>query len=193
MLDQHPDVMLCCTASTSVDAEGQPTGDIRHEFCHLLEDSGATRYSRTLGLYPMHVLFGVCRRAELARTRLWGTAAASDRVIVSEIALNGKIYEIPEPLFIRRWHPKVSWVLGTSDREYSFWYDPKNRDRKLSVPKFERGLSYAKAINHSTLSRGEAARAYAYWLRYALWTQGVCSVVRNLPKVGAKAIARAKR
>lgn len=180
VLDREPDVILVCTGSTSIDGDGNPNGDYRRENCHLRETSPATRFSRTLGLYPMHVVFGVARRAALARTRLWGTVAASDRVVVSEIALHGQIYEIDEPLFIRRWHENVSWTIDTTDQEYALWYDPKNKDKRFSVPKLARGLSYAKAIHAADLPRTEAVKAYGHLARYALWTQGLCSVGRNV-------------
>lgn len=180
VLDAEPDVLLCCTSSTSIDAAGQPVGDLRIEHCDLREKSPAARFARTLGLYPMHVLFGVIRREELARTRLWGTAAASDRVLVSEIALHGQIREIVEPLFIRRWHPEVSWVLGTSDREYAIWYDPRNQHRRLTMPKLERGVSYAKAIAHANLPPLQAIRAYLHWLRYGIITYGAGAIAREV-------------
>lgn len=179
VLDTHRDVVCAYTATRSVDQDGEPTGGIYTDNCHLMEDSAASRYRRTLGLYPMHVLFGVVRRDRLVKTRLWGAFAAGDRVAVSEIALQGKIYEIPDPLFVRRWHPAVSWVHGMSDRTYAVWYDPRRGAKRLSVPKLRRGVEYAKAVRHAELSPVQAVRAYAAWARFAFWDQGAMAVLRK--------------
>ena len=153
---------------------GRPTGEIRHEDCDLAEDSPAARYARTLGMYPMHVLFGVARLDDAAPHPAVGhVRRAADRVLVSEIALAGKIAEIPEPLFVRRWHPDVSWVPGISDRQYSLWFDPRNGQRRLAVPQLERApLVRPGDRPRASLGPVEATKAYGHWLRYAVWTRG---------------------
>jgi hypothetical protein len=46
--------------------------------------------------------FGLIRRSALERTRLHGSYPSSDHVLLAELALLGKFWEIPEALFFRR-------------------------------------------------------------------------------------------
>lgn len=175
--------LICAYAATqAVDEEGNSVGGYYVDKCHRMEDRPSVRFSKILGVYPMHVVFGLMRHDRLMRTSLWGGYASADRVLVAELALHGKIHELPEQLFYRRWHRDVSWTIDKSEREYAIWYDPKNADRKLNVPKLQRGLEYAKTIHRARLSPVESANAYRHLAEFAAWDQGVLSVARQVSK-----------
>ena len=53
-------------------------------------------------VYYVNQLFGLARRAALAKTRLNGLYASSDYVLLGELALLGEIRELPETLVQRR-------------------------------------------------------------------------------------------
>ncbi|MCW3797127.1 glycosyltransferase [Sphingomonas sp. BN140010] len=186
VLRREPAVVLCYTGARYIDAEGRSiTGDMSNR-CHLRQDRPHQRLRGYFGTFPSHVLFGVGRRAALARTRLWGSFASADRVLVSEIALQGQVHEIAEPLFIRRLHPDISWTMATTDKEYALWYDPANRDK---VPLLRRAVEYVRGVGHAGLPLPDRLGSYAEVARYAVWDRGF----RKLPRYAAKLAARAGR
>jgi glycosyltransferase involved in cell wall biosynthesis len=75
-------------------------------------------------------VFGVFHRNTLERTRLIGNFFPSDRVLLLETALLGRIIQLEgEPLFQRRIHPEISTKANLSDRDRSHWYDPQARSK----------------------------------------------------------------
>jgi hypothetical protein len=155
--------------------------------CHLRQRRRHQRLRGYFGTFPSHVLFGVARRSALARTRGWGSFASADRVLVSEIALQGQIHEIAEELFIRRLHPDISWTMATTDREYALWYDPANRDR---VPLLRRAVEYVRGVRHADLGITDTVRSHREVLRYALWNRGVLKLPRYARRLVSLAAAR---
>jgi glycosyltransferase involved in cell wall biosynthesis len=73
-------------------------------------------------------VFGVFRRDTLEKTRLIGNFYPSDRVLLLETALLGKVLQLEgEPLFQRRIHPDISTKANLSDQDRLHWYDPQAR------------------------------------------------------------------
>jgi glycosyltransferase involved in cell wall biosynthesis len=137
-----------------------------------MESSPHERLGRLLPLFPMHILFGLGRRASMSQTRLWGSFASADRVLTAELSLQGELYRIDESLFLRRFHDDLSWYLGMDDREYARWYDPA-RPRTWPHPVVRRGFEYSAGVAHARLGWREAAACQAEVARYALWDHGV--------------------
>lgn len=107
-------------------------------------------------------------------------------MLVAEIALQGQIHEIAEPLFIRRLHPDISWTMTTTDKEYALWYDPGNQDK---VPLLRRAMEYVRGVGHARLPLPERLGSYAEVARYAVWDRGV----RKLPHYAARLASGGKR
>ena len=61
----------------------------------------------------------------LRRTSLHGSYYGSDKVLLAELAMLGRIESVPEPLFIKRFHKDTSYYLTT--RERAAWIDPPPR------------------------------------------------------------------
>jgi hypothetical protein len=72
------------------------------------------------------IMMGVIRRAVLDRTRLLADYVGADRAFVGELALHGRIVEIPEELWSSREHPQRS----THTRKSRAW-DPRPRRSRL--------------------------------------------------------------
>jgi glycosyltransferase involved in cell wall biosynthesis len=187
VLRDEPGVVLCYTGARYINGEGRSTsGDMSNQ-CHLRQARPHRRLRGFFGTFPSHVLFGVGRRAALARTRGWGSFASADRVLVAEIALQGEIFEIPEDLFIRRLHPDISWTMATTDKEYALWYDPQNSDR---VPLLRRAKEYVRGVKHADLPLGDRIRSYGEVARYAVWDRGVVKLPRYTSKLLSRVLRR---
>lgn len=73
-----------------------------------------------------NAVFGLIRSEVLARTGLIGSYISSDVVLLGEIALRGRIHEVPEYLFRRRVHERMSNLACKNDEELAEWFDPAN-------------------------------------------------------------------
>ncbi len=83
-------------------------------------------------------VFGVFHRKTLEKTRLIGNFYPSDRVLLLETALLGKVIQLEgEPLFQRRIHPEISTKANLSHQDRLRWYDPQAR---LTLPPSTRVL-----------------------------------------------------
>ena len=98
--------------------------------------------------------FGLFRSEALRQTRLIDRFHACDYVLLVECAILGEIWEIPEILFQRRFHPGVSTNANKTQAELLQWFDPsqKTKGRLFSrmkldlVPRTRLGFEYARSI-----------------------------------------------
>ncbi len=79
-----------------------------------------------------HDVFGVFRSAVLRRTGLHRSYYGTDKVIMAEVALYGRLARIPEPLFINRDHPERS-LRACNLIERRGYIDTATADRRVIV------------------------------------------------------------
>jgi glycosyltransferase involved in cell wall biosynthesis len=104
-------------------------------------------------------VFGVFRRQALNLTSLIPNISGADKILLAEISLVGRVYEIPEYLFIRRAHRGSSTSAYQDNRDLMDWYDPSNASRRLS-PTWLKFRAYFNAINHIPLTWQERILCY---------------------------------
>jgi glycosyltransferase involved in cell wall biosynthesis len=122
--------------------------------------------SMVTGRQPVIPIFGVMRRETLAKTRLIGKYTGSDRPLIGEMALRGKIYEVPEYLFFYRVHPEQSWS-NKNRRAQQSWYDPE-RAGKRTFPSWRLLLEHEWAIWRVPMGLNQRIRlqgVIARWVR----------------------------
>lgn len=129
-------------------------------------------------------IYGIIRTSHLRRTRPWGSIAA-DWVKVTELAMLGKILEVPEVLFRYRIHPESSVEATVSWKNLLVWHDPNWSRRKLILPKSSAFvLEYLKSIHHLPLSPLDKFRCYSVacatppWRGFYLWLLRVTGPAR---------------
>ena len=121
---------------------------------------------RRLGHVLMRLLhgtaiYGVIRTSFLRQTRPFGCVAA-DWVKVAELAMLGKILEVPEVLFRYRMHPGSSVSATVSWKNLLAWYDPNWSGRTPLLPKGGAFvLEYLKSIHYLPLSPLDKLRCYS--------------------------------
>jgi len=84
------------------------------------------------GLFPT-LVFGLCRRDALRKTRLIGPFAYADLVLVGELRLQGEFREVPERLFQSREHLITKEFIATRKTigGEAEWYDPNAYKKRL--------------------------------------------------------------
>ncbi len=184
VLDHDPNVVLCYPRVKMIDEYGQSIGDY-----DPLPDTSSSRPHerfRNLVLAPDLAVqqMGLIRRSALEKTMLHGSYPSSDEVLLAELALCGRFYELPERLLIFRYHTGQI-ARTTKQRERVAFYDT-SRGNKISLPKWDYLRGCLRAINSSPVG----LKTKAYCLRYVLrWTM-VPAHMRALGKDVILAVAK---
>ena len=89
-------------------------------------------------------VFGIIRANILRQTKLIGNFIASDRILLAELILRGRFFEIPEYLFNNSEHMQKPNRAYTVRYELVGWYD-ETKKGKLVFPKWRLFLEYLKA------------------------------------------------
>ncbi len=144
LLDEDPTVVLCHSRTGRLGPDGRRDGHYDYPVRY-----GAPRTAdrfRDLIVVRHHciTIFGLMRLEVLRRTPLIGAYVASDRVLLAELALHGRLVEVPETLFHRRHHPEVSSALSEQDARLE-WFDPALSGR-ITHPNWRILQEYVRAL-----------------------------------------------
>jgi glycosyltransferase involved in cell wall biosynthesis len=167
-LRQAPqEVVLVFPRTRLIDANDEPMGDLDDRLV-VLETTPHAR----LGYVVRHVVwgnpaFGVVRSDVLRRTRGHGNYPSADWVLLAELALYGQFWQVPEPLFLRRFHEGTSRKANTSAREIAHWFDPESSGTENELRRVFR--EHFGAIKHAPLPSEE--RLFCYATLVSAWAQ----------------------
>ncbi len=172
LLQARPDAAVVCTRAVFVDEHGamiEPYNAVQA----VLHDDASQRFRAAFNCDPWcNSAYGLIRRSTLLRTALHQPFPASDKALIIELAIHGKILEIEEPLFYRRIHPGAYSYAVSSDRDRSF-YTPMTSGRS---PPMQRAWPNTRAslgaIARSPASFGQKLSMVALVLRQAWWQRG---------------------
>ena len=170
ILERDRSVVLCHTQVKIIDERGDFLSDYKIE---LRTDSHnpVTRFHDLLSHHLCYPIFGLIRTNTLKNTSLMGNYGHTDGVLLASIALQGRFYEIPQPLFFSRNHPQQSMsrffpeylTLAKGDRTtdikqsipnyyaYAVWFDPANQKRAI-FPHWRILWEYCRCIWQASLS-----------------------------------------
>jgi len=128
-----------------------------------------------LDIYALH------RRATIAKTGVYQPHYGSEKVLLGELALLGKYYEIPETLFHLRVHPGASSALET-EAELQHYIDPRIEPR-FAFMRLRLLRAHWTALHRFKLGLTERLQCYAVLLRYLLqvskWKHVLLSSLRH--------------
>ena len=136
--------------------------------------------------YQCFSIFGLVRVETLAATRGLGYYAESDRVLLAELGLRGRLVDVPEELFHRRQHSGRSVNTYPTARERIAWFNPGLVGRPV-FPEWRLGRGYLQALADAPLSMRERARCLAAMGRWTV-VRGP-HLVRNVARTGAEVAA----
>ena len=128
--------------------------------------------------YP---IFGLIRLDALHKLPPQGSYAHSDRVLLLQLGLLGRYYEVPEYLFISTKHMHQSvWTMPERTKAKGFrltkragtlpameWWDP-TKARKIVFPEWNVAKEFWLSVAHSPLSPWQKVRCYALVIRW-MW------------------------
>jgi glycosyltransferase involved in cell wall biosynthesis len=108
VLDEDPSIVLCHSRTARINERGAMVGNYDHKM-RIDSQKMNERFRDLISIQhnPCWPIFGVIRSDILKRTPLHGNYPGADGNLLAEIALYGRIFEIPEYLFFRRDHPQA--------------------------------------------------------------------------------------
>ncbi|MGD8414260.1 MAG: glycosyltransferase family 2 protein [Candidatus Latescibacterota bacterium] len=171
IMDRDSSVVVCYPKTRIIDERGRDKGPYEDNL-HLTSPHRHERFRdvvfRDEG--ECNAVFGLIRMDVLERTGLIGNYPASDMILLSELALHGTFYELPEPLFQRRDHPQTSIRANVTSGDRAAWFDPKKKD-KAQFTHWRWVLEYHRAISRAGVGAGNGVRCYRYLGRWIRWNR----------------------
>jgi len=169
VLDSEPSVVICYARTSIIDEHGRHQRDY-DDLMDLRSPKPHERFRdylfRRTGM--CNPIFGVIRASELRKTSLIGSYIWSDGVLLGELILRGKIYELPERLLYRRCHPEQGSRANPTRSALAAWYDPANRKRFVWPIKWRYFFERVDCVRRVPLSWHERTRCYLYMMNKAL-------------------------
>jgi len=181
MMDADPNVVLCHTRSARIDTQGNQDGvydyGVRYDTDHPCDRFG------DLVVIRHHCInvFGLIRPEVLRATGRIGSYVASDRVLLAELALHGKLVEVPEVHFYRRMHPDASSALDEHGDRLA-WFDPDLAGR-IVLPNWRVLREYIRVLGRAPIG---AKDRWACWRQLARHVRSRQRYLRRDLSVAAK-------
>jgi glycosyltransferase involved in cell wall biosynthesis len=167
VLDQDASVVLCHPRTTIIDEQGRPM------FRYIVKlDTDSTRpherFREVIGVrHWCFQVFGVARASVLRMTPLIAGYTGSDRNLLAELGLFGRIHEIPEYLFFRRDHPQTSTSMFPDNRKRMAWFDP-TRAGWVRFPSWLKFRGYFMSVMRVPMSGYERMLCFIHLSRWVV-------------------------
>ncbi|HVM06678.1 MAG TPA: glycosyltransferase family 2 protein [Acidimicrobiales bacterium] len=110
--------------------------------------------------FEWHPVFGVMRTAVARSTDLIGPYVAADIVFLAEMAMRGRFVQVPETLFLRRYHAQRPLVASLRFEDQAAWFDTAGGGG-AQFPQLNVGAALVRAARRSGLPAAAAARCAA--------------------------------
>lgn len=166
-LEGNPSAVLAYTHHIDVDAGG---AEIR-TVCRTKgqNDNVSKRFwDLSEGSYTCEEVFGLIRSSILRKTPLIANYTDSDRTLLSELVLYGKLVEVREPLFYHRIHAGSSVCQNPVFHQRAAWFDPKLKGR-LVLSAWRQFFQMLRAIFAAPLDLRTRTGCYWQALRWFKW------------------------
>jgi glycosyltransferase involved in cell wall biosynthesis len=186
-LDNNQDILVSQTKVRLIDEKDQHLRD-HDDLLHFISEKPHVRLSKYLfrGVGMWNAIFGLIRIEQLRETPLIGTYIGSDQVLLGELILRGKVYQIPDRLFSRRKHSKqADGAYNSGDKarkSLAAWYDPENRKKYLLPYHVQHFFSYMKNIQRVPLKWHEKILCYLCIMKWAFHKFFWIKIMRRLGK-----------
>ncbi|MGA7282596.1 MAG: glycosyltransferase family 2 protein [Acidimicrobiia bacterium] len=166
-LHNDPDAVLAYPSPIDIDSDGVEMGPADTGLG--LDDADPNeRFRRTMAkAHKCLVVFGLMRTDVLRQTCRHGDYPAADRVLIGELALRGKLVEVPQQEFFHREHPQRFSISHKDMGDQIRWFDPRRAGGR-NYPTWRRFGEYLRAIARSPLTWRQRLSAFVWMLRWAI-------------------------
>src|SRR6266849_7140404 len=174
IMDRDPDIVLCYPRVRVIDEAGNT---IKHRSYGLdTHPSLLLRPQDRLGKilwinWGSPPIYGLMRSSILRKTPLLGTTYAADQILLAELALHGRFYELPEELLLHREHVYRSVYTNPSRRSLMEFQDPLNA-RGIVFPAWRVLRDYLASIWRAPLEWNARLACGVHMLRWVKYHRG---------------------
>ena len=163
-----PSVVIAYPRTTLIDAAGMEMGPLDDDDLVLDDPDPVVRLDQLLRhRVEWHPVFGVMRSDVLRATRAIGAFPLADVALLAEMALRGGFHQVPDRLFLRRYHDQRSIAAGPSFLEQVAWYNPR-RTVRFAMPQTRLTYELLAAAARAPLTNRDRSRSMAAVVRR--WT-----------------------
>jgi glycosyltransferase involved in cell wall biosynthesis len=174
ILDKDTSIVLCHSRTGRINEQGILVGIYNRGMLRRISSwKPHERFSDFISLlYFCCPVFGVYRAISLRRTPLHGDYIGADRNLLAEMALIGRIYEIPECLFFERDHPDSYSSIYYGDnhsisedrfrKEMAWW----SKGGRTIFPHWKNCVEYFRSVNRVRLKWSERLLCYDQIFRW---------------------------
>ena len=179
---ESPSVVLAYPRSKVINEHGA----VLWEHWDRLDLRDSTPHKRLLQLVrnPPNMgtsIYGLMRTSALRQTRGLGDFPSHDYVLLAELALLGEFREIPELLFLKRYHASMSREANPTLEALADWIKPGSGNRVI-LEYWNLFFEHLASIHGAPLGLLERTRCYAafvpMWARYVAPT--ACNGTRGV-------------
>jgi len=156
-----PGAVIAFPRSDLIDEDSNFISAVDDTHLALPEPQPSVRIGRLLrNRFEWHPVFGVMRLDSLRQTGLMGSYVIADVVLLVELAMLGRFLQVPETLFLRRYHAERPLIAQPRFRDQAAWFDPE-RGRGGRMPQANVARELVRAVLRSGLPAPEQARCLA--------------------------------
>lgn len=185
VLEKRPEVIMAYPRTIFIDGSGDLI-EYHSDGFHLASSKPHVRLRHSLYSSAWcHPVFGLVRRHILNQTGLIGDYPSSNKVLLSEFALRGQCYEVPEYLAYRRLHTKNPPKLNRTDEEMTARFNSHAR-RVFMAPRMRQLIELNQAIRRSNLNATDELLCRFELARFYLSLGRAQSALRNLRQMARR-------
>ncbi len=183
-LEKHPDFVLCWPYMDFIDEAGRFIG---RQAMNNLSISQETFASRIRQLFDFQIagddviptIFGLMRSDALRQTRLWQRFISSEEILMLELLLQGKVWQLEKTGFHFRIHDDSAFHKNRTPAEREKWFDT-DKHYVLQFPVWFLLARYYALIAKSQIGHAEKLRCYYEITRRAvyLWRRYLGDLVK---------------
>ena len=167
VLDTHADIGLC-SSRTKLFAHSPAQGTEYAVSTHTVDEDPLARFYYVLEHVALNnAINGLIRMSLLRRTALIRPYYSSDIILLAEIALRSKLFELPEFLFFRRFDQESATALQDALRVQRFHFPTPGPGMRFQ--RWKRCWGHVSAINHADLTLPQRLAGLKYVAKTWYW------------------------
>jgi glycosyltransferase involved in cell wall biosynthesis len=166
VLDERTDAVLCNSVVQYIDQDGAPIGLYNTGLALADSQSAAARFAwMVLRSHSCVDFFGLIRRETLQDSLLHGSFHGADRALLAQLAIRGRLIQLPAPLVEMREHPYRYTRSNVRSGDRAAWHDASKRG-KISLPTWRLYAEYLKMVRKERMLSNERAGCYSALARW---------------------------
>ena len=166
VLEERADAVLCNTVISYIDPAGSRLGLYDTKLSGADSLSPSERFAwMVLRSHTCVDFFGLIRRDALRDSLLHGSFHGADRALLAQLALRGRMIQLPAPLLAIREHPNRYTRAQRRSGDRAAWHDATSGGH-VSFPTWRLYAEYLRMVRREALTPTERSRCYAVLARW---------------------------